>query len=429
MKIAVIGAGTAGSMAAAMVSHRFPDAELYHIYDPSIPTIGVGEGTVVTFPMWLHQLTRLSEDSIRERCGITRKYGITFENWGPAHQSFLHHFTPAEQAYSYHISASGIVELLNDYIHATRIEKKVERVDSDGRHVTIRVEGGTTIGVDVAFDARGFPPMTDPDVYQLAIVPTNAAHIRSGPPVHGQATTRAVARPHGWIFIIPLKTRTAYGYIYNADISTREAVDADLLEFLDGDGVQPNETVRDLRFPNFTRRRFFDGALFSIGNRASFLEPLEATALAIVWSQIEAARLWPLDAWRVLAIDEKTRAKNIETLNRFFFRHVLKAALFVGWHYSTGSAFKSPFWDYAVSNYQRHVADFVEPAVMNEFNRYVRSASQFHSLAQYDGYRVSARTASHARITDLFGGWPPESFVEMYNGLDCRSVQSAGHPC
>ena len=34
-----------------------------------------------------------------------------------------------------------------------------------------------------------------------------------------------------------------------------------------------------LNFPNFVRRRVFDGQVFWLGNAAGFLEPLEATAI------------------------------------------------------------------------------------------------------------------------------------------------------
>ena len=46
-KIAVVGRGTAGSLAAASVTNLLPDGdhELHHIYDSRIPVIGVGEGS------------------------------------------------------------------------------------------------------------------------------------------------------------------------------------------------------------------------------------------------------------------------------------------------------------------------------------------------------------------------------------------------
>ena len=44
MRIAVLGGGTAGFIAAAHLTRNVPEAELLHVFDSRIPTIGVGEG-------------------------------------------------------------------------------------------------------------------------------------------------------------------------------------------------------------------------------------------------------------------------------------------------------------------------------------------------------------------------------------------------
>ena len=46
MRIAVLGAGTAGYLATAHISRFFPQADLIHIFDSRISSIGVGEGTL-----------------------------------------------------------------------------------------------------------------------------------------------------------------------------------------------------------------------------------------------------------------------------------------------------------------------------------------------------------------------------------------------
>ena len=50
MRIAVLGGGTAGFIAAAHLTRHLPQAELVHVFDSRIPTIGVGEGTTPRFP-------------------------------------------------------------------------------------------------------------------------------------------------------------------------------------------------------------------------------------------------------------------------------------------------------------------------------------------------------------------------------------------
>ena len=101
MKVAVIGGGTAGCMVAAHLSKYFPEFELYHIYSSTIPTIGVGEGTFPVFGEWIHKTTGLNFSALQERCKVTRKFGIQFENWGVKHQQFMHNFYPVAR---FHIS-------------------------------------------------------------------------------------------------------------------------------------------------------------------------------------------------------------------------------------------------------------------------------------------------------------------------------------
>jgi tryptophan 7-halogenase len=59
MRIAVLGGGTAGFIAAAHFTKAFPRAELLHVFDSRIPTIGVGEGTTPRFPAWFEEITGL----------------------------------------------------------------------------------------------------------------------------------------------------------------------------------------------------------------------------------------------------------------------------------------------------------------------------------------------------------------------------------
>ncbi|MDP9121668.1 MAG: tryptophan 7-halogenase, partial [Acidobacteriota bacterium] len=163
-----------------------------------------------------------------------------------------------------------------------------------------------------------------------------------------------------------------------------------------------------------TRSVFFDGALLTIGNRAAFLEPLEATALGFVQAELTAVARWPLGAWRYLPPGEAERARGIASLNRYLRRHVLKMALFVGWHYAHGSAFRTPFWEFARANYERERERFVEPELVAELDRFVARAGQYASLKEC---LAAGDEQPYARGGRGFAVWPLESFVEMGNGL------------
>ena len=351
-KIAVVGRGTAGSLAAANVGLFHPgDYELHHIYDSRIPVIGVGEGSWPSLVDHLQQLTNLPHPVIQRRLNGTRKYGVAFEGWGHRNQDFTHYFTPQQVSYAYHLSADFLTDLLHESTRAHHVDAKVldiTRVEGGAR---VEFEGRAAEHYDLIFDARGFPRALDAGrQIDLPFIPTNSAIIRRCPAIVQEdrdgvvlrpTYTRAVARPHGWIFVIPLTSHTSYGYVFNRVVSDETEVEEDFDTLLEADGVSGFEQRAVIEFPNFVHRRIFDGTVARIGNAAGFLEPLEATA--IVSAQLQIGM--------ILRNRLNRSVENLErdtpVVNRFLVDNMLRYALFVGWHYSCGSRHDSEFWRYA----------------------------------------------------------------------------------
>ena len=352
-KIAVVGRGTAGSLAAASVTRLHPDGdyELHHIYDSRIPVIGVGEGSMPTLVPQLRQLTDLPHETIQQRLKGTRKYGIAFEGWGRRNQDFTHYFTPQEVCYAYHLSADLMEELLSESTRARQIDAKVLNIARVEGGAEVEFEGRAPERYDLVFDARGFPKGLDPDQhFEIPFIPTNTAVIRRCPaiveeqkdgPVLEHTYTRSVARPHGWIFVIPLTVHTSYGYIFNRDISSLEEVESDFDAFLETDGVSEFEQRAVIPFPNFVHRQIFDGAVARIGNAAAFMEPLEATAIG--FAQLEVGMVLHMRLNRSVEHLER----DAPVVNRFLINYILGTGLFVGWHYCCGSKYDSAFWRHA----------------------------------------------------------------------------------
>lgn len=396
MKVAVLGGGTAGFMAASHLTKFFPQMELYHIYDPSIPTIGVGESTTPDFQAWIHYITDGTGEVLAQRSHMTRKYQIRFENWGTTHNKFMHNFYPVGEQFAYHVDAALLVDVLNDYVTAERIHQRVTNVHSTPEQATLTFIDGSMLSVDFLFDARGFPKVWTDDYERVEFIPTNAAYIRQGPPVSDNRSTRAVARPHGWIFIIPLTSRTAYGYIYNRDISTEEAVAEDMEHFFAEDGATPHAMPPNrLTFPNFTTKTFFDGSVFRIGNSASFLEPLEATAISFALTQIKKACKWPLKQVMARGYKPVIRAENIEFFNQYLYAYFRRLGFFIGWHYAKGAKFKSPFWDFARDNFATQIAKPQNQELLHDF-------AEVAELGGNMPHPILAPDAFNAEIERLF---------------------------
>ncbi|MXX86753.1 MAG: tryptophan 7-halogenase [Acidobacteria bacterium] len=352
-KIAVVGRGTAGSLAAAAVTRLHPDGghELHHIYDSRIPVIGVGEGSWPSLVPHLQQLTGLPPETVQQRLKGTRKYGVAFEGWGRRSRDFTHYFTPQQVSYAYHLSADRMADLLHEGTRARHLDARVLRITKveDGAKVEFRDRAPERY--DLVFDARGFPREVDPRQHiHIPFIPTDTAVIRRCPATVADAPdalvlqhtyTRAVARPHGWIFAIPLTVHTSYGYIFNRAVSGLAEVESDFDAFLEADGVADFEQRAVIPFPNFVHRHIYDGAVARIGNAAAFMEPLEATAIVSAQFQIGMVLHTRLNR------PAEHLGRDAPVVNRFLADNMLCYGLFVGWHYSCGSRYDSEFWRYA----------------------------------------------------------------------------------
>ena len=276
---------------------------------------------------------------------------MEFEGWGRANRNFVHYFTPQQVSYAYHLSVELMADLLHESTRAQHIDAKVLNIT--------RVEGGAQVEFedraperyDLVFDARGFPKELHPDQHiDLSFIPTNTAVIRRCPaivradrngPVLQPTYTRAIARPHGWIVVIPLTAHTTYAYIFNRDVSNLEEVGSDFDEVLEIDGVSEFEQRAVIPFPNFIHRQMYDGVVARIGNAAAFMEPLEATAITSV--QVEVGMVLQIRLNRSIEHLER----DAPVVNRFLTNTMLCFGLFVGWHYSCGAMYDSEFWRYA----------------------------------------------------------------------------------
>ncbi|MXW52417.1 MAG: tryptophan 7-halogenase [Gammaproteobacteria bacterium] len=351
-RVAVVGRGTAGSLAAANIARFLPENEheIHHIYDSRIPTIGVGEGSWPSLVQELKQLTNLPHEEIQQRLKGTRKYGVAFEGWGRRKRDFTHFFTPQQVSYAYHLSADLLADLLLENTPTQHIDANVVGITSEEDGASVEFEDRSAETYDLVFDARGFPRGLDADQHiDISFIPTNTAVIRRCPTIFTEQDrlitehtyTRAIARPHGWVFVIPLTAHTSYGYIFNRDVSSLEAVESDFDELLESEAVSEFEQRAVLQFPNFVHRQLYDGVVARVGNAAAFMEPLEATA--IVSAQLQIGMVLHMRLNR--SIEHLKR--DAPMVNRFLINTVLRYGLFVGWHYACGSQYDSEFWNFA----------------------------------------------------------------------------------
>jgi hypothetical protein len=79
-KLAVIGGGSAGFVAALIIKTKFPHIQVDVIRSKKIGIIGVGEGSTEHWSTFANFIGVKPEDFVRE-CDATFKAGIMFTNW------------------------------------------------------------------------------------------------------------------------------------------------------------------------------------------------------------------------------------------------------------------------------------------------------------------------------------------------------------
>ena len=334
---------------------------------------------------------------------------------GRRNRDFTHYFTPQQVSYAYHLSADVMAELLHECTQARHIDAKVLDITREEREgALVEFEGRAPERYDLVFDARGFPRKLDADRHiDVSFIPTNTAVIRRCPaiidevqdgPVLQPTYTRAVARPHGWVFVIPLTAHTSYGYIFNRDVSSLADVESDFDAFLGADGVSEFEQRAVIPFPNFVHRQIYDGAVARVGNAAAFMEPLEATA--IVSAQIQIGMVLQMRLNRSIEYLER----DAPVANRFLINNMLGYGLFVGWHYSCGSKYDSEFWHYARERAWPRHRRAADPAVVD-----CAALGKFDDMIELLNQPVIDK-ADWERMCAV----PLTSYAQMSQGLGCE---------
>jgi len=329
MKVGVIGAGTAGLYCAIDLLEALPPfVELDLIYSDIINPIEIGESTLVSFPHSLSFGIDYVHHIDSQELNSTIKHGVKFENWNGVG------FIPfASGSYGLQFDTSKfplfVLPRLNQiYPNFSEKVRTVSEIKSLGKKVSVDGEE-----YDYVVDCRGFPQ--DYSDYVICDhVYLNAAITFRSPTPGTWDYTYHIAHRNGWMFGLPLQNRSGWGYLYNRDITSYDEAHADFLGLLEDYQVQSYlPDVRDFSFKNYYAKSIVndDGNIFLNGNRALFLEPIQATSLGCYGLINELIKD---------AIIDKKRPDQYVTIMEEVVR-------FINLHYYNGSDFNTPFWNTA----------------------------------------------------------------------------------
>lgn len=335
MRIAVVGAGSAGAITVAQLCANVPAGiKVVNIYDPNTKILGIGESTNSGFISVLERACHFSFMEDLDAMDSTLKFGNKFIGWREHDW-----FNPLlDGGIAIHINNFK----LKDFVHSrcrkywpdkfSVIETKVDDIKEDGTVVI----AGHPEKFDFVVDTRGFP--TDwTDYHMVESLPINRAIINTVYAPGDWQYTEHRATPNGWQFGIPLQNRRTYGYMFNDKITPVEEAYEDFAKFFDINvkDVGRLEGQTEYQFKPYYTTKVLDGRVFKNGNRAIFFEPISASS---IFFYIYA---------NYLLIEHLKGTRTPDQVNKLFVDYAQQLESMICFMYHGGSTFDTPFWRHA----------------------------------------------------------------------------------
>lgn len=320
-KLAIIGKGTAGSLALAKFIYILKEKgeiDLYH--SPNLPEQAVGEGTDLIFPQFVYNHLFLTYPELVQNLEGTNKIGIRKINYNGS-GDFLHSFP---------LGRSGV------HFNATKFQELIlKKFKSQINLISQNITKHSDIDATHIIDCSGKPKSYKGYIESKGI-PVNSTHITqcywNGPKFN---YTFTIARPYGWVFLIPLQNRCSVGYLYNNNINNLEEIKLDVQNIFKKYNLTPSTKTNTFSFNNYYRKENFTDRVSYNGNASFFLEPLEATSITNIIKNLAYTNH--------LLKGEFSK----EELNFQYTEDLQETEQMIMLHYFAGSKFKTPFWEYA----------------------------------------------------------------------------------
>ncbi len=397
-RIVIVGGGTAGWMAAALLSRLLPQQAyaITLIESDEIGTVGVGEATIPQLQL-LNAVLGIDEDEFLRATQGSYKLGIEFVGWGTAESRYIHAFgntgraigqTPfhhfwlrgqrlgetasldayclnaaAAYAEKFARGAAAQSKMLGGLVHAfhfdaglyaqflrrraepqgvRRVEGRITHVERDGETgdvAAVVLADGSSHTAELFVDCSGFRGLLIEEALATGYEDWT----------HWLPCDRALAVPSTRLpGITPYTRSTAkragwqwriplQGRTGNGHVYCSSAIGDDEAAsvLLGGLDGAPLADPRMLRFTTGRRKSFWNRNVVALGLAAGFMEPLESTSIHLVQSAIERVLKY-LPNGPIRAAD--VAAYNAETI---FEWERVRDFIVLHYHANTRS---EPFW-------------------------------------------------------------------------------------
>lgn len=206
--------------------------------------------------------------------------------------------------------------------------------------------------------------------------------------------TLSTAQQNGWIWDIGLSARRGIGFVYSSAHTSDDQAETTLLDYLRATGVPdgaPEHAPRRIAFdPGYRRESWYRNCL-AIGLSAGFVEPLEASSLALV--ELGATAL--ADQFPATRADMDRVARRFNESFSYRWQRVVD---FLKLHYAVSSREDSEYW-----------RDHRGKASMPDSLREMLDSWHFRPPSRYDFTRVDEIFPSASYHYVLYGmGFKPD---------------------
>ena len=201
--------------------------------------------------------------------------------------------------YGYHFDAVKLGLLLRQHaintlgVHHVSDEVTAVLAHDNGDIAALQTRSHGNIEGDLFIDCSGLPSVLLGQHYQVAlqsqqhVLFNDSALALQVPYTNDHAplasATIATAHAEGWTWDIGLPTRRGVGLVYSSAHTSHEAAEAALHNHIRRSGGPGNlPAPRHIRFTPGYRERFWHRNCVAVGLSSGFIEPLEASALALV---------------------------------------------------------------------------------------------------------------------------------------------------
>ncbi|MGN6370265.1 MAG: FAD-dependent oxidoreductase [Phycisphaerae bacterium] len=393
-RVLVVGAGSAGLMAAISLKRKIPALSVTVVRSPEIGVIGVGESTTPQLPRFLFEYLGISKKHFYSIANPTWKMGIHFL-WGPResfeytfdmqmdaqwsdlslpngfycdedfscanmHAAFLaegkafarqpngggpqipswagfHLYNPQYVASLEMVGKTLGVEIVDGVV--TGVTKKGDGVES------VKLEDGRVLAGDLFVDASGFrsellgKTLEEPFISYANSLFCDRAIVGSWDRGDDYIYPYTVAETMdaGWCWRIDHEHAVNRGYVYSSRFLSDEAAREEFVR--KNPKAKPWDKV--VKFRSGRYRRGWVGNVVGMGNACGFVEPLEATALMAVCGQVQTLTDFLLHS------QMQPTESLVALYNRSFGETWDDIRDFLALHYRFNTRMKTAFWEAA----------------------------------------------------------------------------------